>query len=375
MFGIENHIGFIIAGLILNLTLGAHNFPKVLPILNKSFWKVRDPIELFLYAKSNRLTIKTSMKLDHPFMIVKSFLSIICTLAIMNTYGQRDFSDSEITKVALLGTGNPNPSPVQSGCATAIIVNDVPYIVDFGPGLVRQAAALSPRYGGKIKGLDVKNIKRAFLTHLHSDHTTGYPDLILTPWVMGRNAPLEVYGPEGINDMTKNILKAYAEDIRYRLYGYEPANNQGWRVNSHEVMEEGEIYRDSNVVVEAFPVPHGTWPNAWGFRFTTPDKVIVVSGDTAPSEKVAEYAKGADILIHEIYCKEKYDTKSEFWRKYHARNHTSTYELAGIADKAKPKLIVLNHILFWGATDDDLLKEISQNYKGKVVVGKDLDIF
>jgi ribonuclease BN (tRNA processing enzyme) len=232
---------------------------------------------------------------------------------------QRDFSDSDTTKVIMLGTGNPNPSPFQSGCSVAIVVNDTPYIVDFGPGLIRKAAAMSPQYGGKIKGLDVKNIKHAFLTHLHSDHTTGYPDLILTPWVMGRDEPLEVYGPEGINDMTSHILKAYEEDIRYRLYGSEPANNQGWRVNSHEFTKEGVIYEDENVKVEAFPVTHGTWPNAWGFRFTTPDKIIVLSGDASPSEKIIEYASGADILIHEVYYKKAFDTKTEFWKNYHAK--------------------------------------------------------
>jgi len=96
---------------------------------------------------------------------------------------------------------------------------------------------------------------------------------------MGRDQPLEVYGPIGIKAMKDHILEAYQEDIKYRVYGREPTNNLGWRVNGHEVSEEGIIYRDSNITVEAFPVEHGSWPNAWGFRFTTPDKVIVVSGD------------------------------------------------------------------------------------------------
>lgn len=308
-------------------------------------------------------------------MKFKILFVLVLAFTFSNNYAQRDFSDSDVTKVVMLGTGNPNPSPTQSGCSVAIIVNDTPYIVDFGPGLIRQAAAMSPRYGGKIKGLDVKNIKRAFLTHLHSDHTTGYPDLILTPWVMGRNEPLVVYGPEGINEMTKNILEAYKEDIKYRIYGREPANNQGWRVNSHEFTEEGIIYKDDNIQVEAFPVPHGTWPNAWGFRFTTPDKIIVLSGDSSPSENIVEYAKGADILIHEVYSKTGYDTKDEFWKDYHAVNHTSTIELAEIASQAQPELIVLYHILYWGATDDELLNEISINYNGKVIVGKDLDVY
>jgi ribonuclease Z len=303
------------------------------------------------------------------------FVSISFILGASSLVAQRNLSNSAITKIAMLGTGNPNPNPSRSGCAIAIVVNETPYMVDFGPGLIRQAAALSPMYGGAIKGLDVKRIKRAFLTHLHSDHTSGYPDLILTPWVMGRNEPLEVYGPEGIEEMTENLLKAYDADIKYRLYGQEPANNKGWRVNSHTMMQEGIVYRDSNVVVEAFPVPHGSWPNAWGFRFTTPDKVIVISGDSAPSDKIIDYAKHADVLIHEVYSKVKYETKNEFWKAYHARNHTSTLELADIAKQSKPKLIVLYHVLAWGRTDEELLKEITDHYDGKVIVGRDLDVY
>ncbi len=306
----------------------------------------------------------------------KIFLFIIMAIISIPhfSYTQDAKIDSSFTKVVLLGTGNPNPDPKHSGCSVAIIVNNTPYIVDFGPGLIRKAASMSPRYGGNIKALDVKNIKKVFLTHLHSDHTAGYPDLILTPWVMGRDEPLEVYGPEGIEKMTKHVLEAYEDDIKYRLYGLEPANNQGWRVNAHEI-KEGIIYEDKNVKVEAFLVSHGSWPNAYGFRFTTPHKVIVISGDTTPCDNIIKYSKNADILIHEVYYKKGYDTKSDFWKKYHTKNHTSTYELGEIANKTKPGLLVLYHILFWKATPKDLLEEIGEKYKGKVFVGSDLDVF
>jgi ribonuclease BN (tRNA processing enzyme) len=299
------------------------------------------------------------------------FLAFVFALQLS---AQTDYSTSKITKVVMLGSGNPNPSPFQSGSGVAIVVNDIPYLVDFGPGIIRKAAAVTPQYGGTIKGLEAKNIKRAFLTHLHSDHTTGYPDLILTPWVMGRDEPLKVYGPEGINAMTENILEAYREDIRYRLYGLEPANNKGWRVEAHEI-EDGLIYTDENVKVEAFRVHHGSWPNAFGFRFTTPDRVIVISGDTKPCENIRKFSQGADILIHEVYCKAAWEKKNDFWRAYHADNHTSTTELGQLAAETKPGIVVLYHILFWGASDDDLLNEIKETYSGKVIVGKDLDIY
>ena len=107
------------------------------------------------------------------------------------------------TKVVLLGTGTPNADPDRSGPAVAIVVGEDSYIVDFGPGIVRQAAKAS-RKG--IEGLKPKNLKRAFLTHLHSDHTIGYPDLIFTPWVLERDEPLKVYGPKGLKEMTEHIL-------------------------------------------------------------------------------------------------------------------------------------------------------------------------
>ena len=306
---------------------------------------------------------------------ILSTLFLIFLLGSQPAAAQRDFSDSEITKLVLLGTGNPNPSPDQSGCALALVVRDTPYIIDFGPGLIRRSASMTPSYGGALEALETSNLKTAFLTHLHSDHTAGYPDLILTPWVMGREKPMEVYGPVGTGHMTEHILEAYQEDIRYRVYGDEPTNDQGWRVNWKEFDQEGEIYRDSNIVVEAFPVTHGSWPNAWGFRFTTPDKVIVVSGDCKPSPKVIEYATGADILVHEVYSQAGYQEKDEDWQAYHSVHHTSTSELGNIARAAKPGKVVLYHILFWGSSEEELLQEIRKVYKGEVFVGQDLDIF
>ena len=309
----------------------------------------------------------------------KLLILVVLIFLCINSRGfsgwlQDTYSPSEITKIVFLGTGTPNPDPQHSGNSVAIIVKNTPYIVDFGPGLIRKAAALSPRYGGKIKALDVKNIKIAFLTHLHSDHTTGYPDLILTPWVMGRDEPLEVYGPEGIQEMTENILKAYQEDIRIRLYGIEPANNFGWRVNAHEI-KEGIIYRNEDVTVEAFLVEHGSWPEAYGFKFTTPDRTIAVSGDARPSKNLIEKCKGVDILVHEVYSHEKLKERTPFWQKYHPQFHTSTLELAEIAIQVKPKLLILYHQLFWGVLDEELIKEIMTFYDGKVVSAKDLDIF
>ena len=97
------------------------------------------------------------------------------------------------TRVVLLGTGNPPADPDRSGPATAVVVNGTPYLVDFGAGVVRRAKSAVVEKG--VAALDPVKLRVVFVTHLHSDHTVGYPDLILTPWVLGRRVPLEVYGP------------------------------------------------------------------------------------------------------------------------------------------------------------------------------------
>ena len=276
------------------------------------------------------------------------------------------------TKVILLGTGTPNPDPERAGSAVAIVVNNNAYLIDFGAGIVRQAAKMTPRYGGEFPQLEAKNLKIAFLTHLHSDHTIGLPDLLLTPWVLERNVPLQIYGPTGTKHLAENIVEAYKADIEYRLNGLEPANENGWKVHVNEFENDGLIYADSLVKVEAFKVVHGSWTNAFGFRFTTPHKTIVVSGDTRPCENILKYSSGADILIHEVYSYNRWTKRNEFWKKYHAANHTSTFELGELAAKAKPGKVVLYHILFWGDSEKDLLREISSIYSGEVIMGNDL---
>lgn len=277
---------------------------------------------------------------------------------------------SDITKVVLLGTGTPNADPERCGSAVAIVVHDRPYLVDFGPGVVRRAAA-AHRLG--INGLAAHQLNRAFLTHLHSDHTAGYPDLILTPWVLGREERLAVYGPAGTQAMTNHILKAYEQDIRERLEGLEPANHIGYQVEVHEIAA-GIVYRDSYVSVEALPVQHGSW-QAFGYKFATPDRTIVISGDTRPVEIMAEKAAGCDILIHEVYSTAGFATRPPEWQRYHSNVHTSSQELANIAARAKPKLLVLYHQLFWGVSEAALVGEIGASYEGAVISGKDLDIF
>lgn len=274
---------------------------------------------------------------------------------------------SSKTQIVMLGTGTPGWDPDRSGPATAIVVNDTPYLIDFGAGVVRRAGAA---YNKGVKGLLPPNIRVAFLTHMHADHTVGYPDLIFQPAqsrYVGRKVPLEVYGPEGLADMTEHTLKAFRRN----------PNDERFRVNAHEI-KPGTIYKDENVTVKAFHVNHGD-VEAFGYRFETPDRTIVISGDTRPTQSIIDNCNGCDVLIHEAYSMATHNVATPENQANRKRLHTSSQELAEIAGKAKPGLLILYHRSNIGGKgpnpEDVLLKEVKKLYKGKVVTGHDLDIF
>jgi ribonuclease BN (tRNA processing enzyme) len=269
-------------------------------------------------------------------------------------------------QVVFLGTGTPAPDPETQGPANMVVVDGKPYIVDAGTGVVRQTQA-AYRVGISIRPaqLDI-----AFITHLHSDHTLGLADLILTPWVMRRTAPLELYGPEGTKAMAEDLLHAYRQDIHIRLTGGEAANSTGYKVNAHDI-QPGVIYQDDKVKVTAFQVKHGTWPEALGYRFDAEGKSIVFSGDTRPTESVVQACHGCDVLVHEAYVGDSKDA----WMVYMRKFHTSASELGEIAARAKPKLLVVTHEGYVdGTSEADMLADIRKSFKGAVKIAHDLDV-
>jgi ribonuclease BN (tRNA processing enzyme) len=283
------------------------------------------------------------------------------------------------TRIVMLGTGTPRPDPNRSGPATAIIVNDTPYLIDFGPGVVRRAAAAFEK-GITALGYGGTNIKTAFLTHMHSDHTAGYPDLIFSPWVMGRHDPLAVYGPKGIQAMTEHVLKAWEVDIDGRTNGLNKHNDTGWKVVAHEIVP-GVVYKDRNVTATAFSVRHEEMVDSFGFRFETPDRTIVISGDTTPTQSLVDHSRGCDVLIHEAYSMMAHRNGTRPSPEFRRRHHTSSVELAEIANTVKPRLLVTYHRSHVGEAppksdqEDVLVAEIRQSYSGKVVAAHDLDVF
>ena len=296
----------------------------------------------------------------------------VLRIAFLLSIAASTVANAQQTRVVVLGTGTPNADPDRSGPAIAIVTGSHAYLVDAGPGIVRRAAAAA-REG--VAALQMPKLDIVFLTHLHTDHTLGLPDLMLSPWVLDRTAPLRVFGPPGTRAMVAFLDSAYAEDINIRLTGGEPTNKTGWKTVVHEFTDNGVVYRDSNVTVRAFRVEHGSWDYSFGYRFETRDRVIVVSGDTRPTDAVARACDGCDVLVHEVYDAETFKKRPPAWQAYHAKYHTSTYELGALATRARPKLLLLVHQLFWGGTDADLVHQVATRFSGRVVSAHDLGIY
>ena len=274
------------------------------------------------------------------------------------------------TQVVLLGTGTPAADPDRFGPVTALIVNDTAYLVDAGAGIVRRAAAAAR--DRSLKALQAANLRTVFLTHLHSDHTVGLPDLMLSPWTLGRRVPLEAYGPAGTSALTQHLVEAYRVDIETRT---NPDGNQrdfpkGATVNAHEV-RPGIVYKDANVTVTAFATKHAM--ESYGYRFDAPDRSIVISGDTSPTQATIDACHGCDVLVHEVSSLAWLAKRPPAFQAFAAKYHTTTAQLADLATRARPRLLILSHVQ--AAAPEEAFKEMLERYNGHVVVGRDLDVY
>jgi ribonuclease BN (tRNA processing enzyme) len=272
-----------------------------------------------------------------------------------------------------LGTGAPNPDPERFGPATAVVVDGVAYIFDAGAGVTRRANAAAQRHA--IPGLAPAQLAHLFITHLHSDHTLGYPDLWMTGWIMGRVAPLEVYGPPGIAAMTEHLREAWAEDLAIRIHGLEHEDEAKSHVTVHEI-EAGVVFTDERVKVTAIPVHHGTWAHAFAYRIDGPDRSIVITGDYAPpTDTIAAACNGCDVLVSEAYSASGRTKEKPDWQAYLAAFHTSTLELGALATAAKAKRVILTHWVNPKAVPaKTMLDEIHTKYAGPVTIANDLDL-
>jgi len=275
---------------------------------------------------------------------------------------------AESTVVVMLGTGTPRPLPDVWGPATAVVVGGRVFLVDAGVGVERRLVAA---------GLPADGVTAAFITHLHSDHVLGLADLIFTSWVMGRSRPFPVYGPHGLARMTQHLYAAFSEDIRIRTEGLEHEARDGYRIDVREI-RPSVVYDSGGVRVTAFPVKHGEWREAYGYRFDGPGRSIVLSGDTRPSEELVRMATGVDLLIHEVQPSDSTqhpgNRSAAEWARYVRAYHTTAVQLGELAARARPKLLVVYHN-GRRATADRILADIRRSYSGPVVIAADLQRF
>jgi ribonuclease Z len=274
-------------------------------------------------------------------------------------------ANSSVIEVTLLGTGTPQPLTERFGPSILVQAGRETLLFDAGRGCLQRLRQLKLEYD-KLNAL--------FLTHLHSDHIVGLPDLWLTGWLITKRAiPLKVFGPTGTNKMVEYLQKAFAYDINIRMED-DKAPEEGGKLSVTEI-KQGLIYEKNGVKVIAFEVDHGVIKPAFGYRVEYNGHSVVLSGDTKYSENLIRFAKGTDLLVHEVMMAP--DTLSKSDPKYNiTQHHTTPKQAAQIFNEVKPKLAAFSHIVkLYGRTEDEIMKRAKADYAGPLIMGEDLMSF
>jgi ribonuclease Z len=277
--------------------------------------------------------------------------------------------------VTLLGTGTPIPSNDRFGPSTLVEAGDQKLLIDAGRGAAIRLTQL---------GVPLGRIDALLLTHYHSDHTSGIPDVWLTGWLEShfgtRRSPFRVFGPTGAKELMSNLQRAYAADINIRIAD-EKLPADGIAVAVEEFAADGPIYDRNGLRVIAFQVDHGELIKpAYGYRIEYGGRAVVVSGDTRLSENLVRYAKGVDLLIHEVAIARS-ELMAEAYIQRIMAHHTTPREAGNIFARARPKLAAYTHLVFLAsrevcaATTADLLAETRHSYEGPLEIGEDLMSF
>lgn len=274
-------------------------------------------------------------------------------------------SEGQEIRVTLLGTGCPPPVMNRFGPSTLVEAGNQRLLFDAGRGALQRLTALNVRW---------QDVQGVFLTHLHSDHVVGFPDLWLTGWLIvpGRDVPLRVWGPAGTTRMMSHLEQAYDEDIRIRLT-HERVSRDGVVLRVQDI-REGVVFNEGGVKVTAFEVDHAPVKPAFGYRVEYAGRVVVLSGDTRASSNLVRYAQHADLLIHEVFAPDTLQRAGvEPDRAARIVDYHATPQQAGeVFARAKPKLAVYSHICMPTAADQDLVASTRSIYDGPLEVGEDL---
>ena len=271
---------------------------------------------------------------------------------------------NDSTRVVLLGSGVPTPNPKRMGDCVAVVTRGQPLLFDCGRGAVTQLVSA---------GIDPAQVEQVFLTHHHLDHTIGLPDLLFGSWIVGRNTAVNVYGPPGTSHFVRSIFEVFKLDFEARS-----CKRKSRLEAIPKEIDEGLVWEVPGFRVSAVRVKHIA--NSFAYRIDTEDRSIVFSGDTQPCPALVEFAKGADVLIHEVFFSPEHEEQGAPYGRHagfvthdwaNHLHHTKPHEVGKIATEAGVKKLVLSHL--WSNRDGDKLKEIvAKDFSGEIVVGEDL---
>lgn len=275
------------------------------------------------------------------------------------------------TRIVFLGTkGGPRVGIGASNPANLVVVNDTPYLIDCGMGVSRQLVAA---------GVPIPSVKYIFISHHHSDHNLEYGNVVYNAWSVGLSTPIHAFGPKGLEAMTRTYWELNKFDVETRIADEGRPDPRPLLIARD--IDDGVILRTSDVTVTAFRTPHPPIVDNFAYKFETPDGTIVFSSDTAYNPKLAEFAKGADVLVHECLYVPAVDRlvlkikNGATLKKHLMDSHTSTEDVGKIAAAAGVKTLVLSHLVPGddpALTDDDWTRDVKTNYSGRIVVAKDL---
>jgi ribonuclease BN (tRNA processing enzyme) len=276
------------------------------------------------------------------------------------------------TRLILLGTGGgPRPRKNSSAPAQVIVVDETAYVIDCGDGVARQLV---------FAGIPLAHLRHIFITHQHSDHNADYGNLILLAWTAGLKTRVDTWGPPPLERMTQLFFEMNSYDIKTRIAD-EGRPELVPLVHAHDLRRAGSVMQDDRVRVTAALVEHPLVEPAFAYRFDAPDRSIVISGDTAPTESLVELARGADILVHEAMYLPAVDRlvarlpHATSLKKHLLASHTSAEDAGRVAQAAGVKLLVLSHFIPADdptITDQMWIDAARVHFRGPIVVGKDL---
>jgi ribonuclease Z len=289
----------------------------------------------------------------------------VVAVVLLNVWLLPVTAQAQDIKVTLLGTGCPPPVMNRFGPSTLVEAGGQKFLFDAGRGALQRLTQIGVRW---------QDVHGVFLTHLHSDHVVGFPDLWLTGWLVrpGRDVPLAVWGPRGTRKMMSHLEQAYEYDIRIRLYD-DRASPDGVVLLAEDV-SEGVVYDKGGVKITAFDVDHKPIKPAFGYRIDHAGRSVVLSGDTRFSENLIKFAAGVDLLVHEVVAPETLRRAGAPAERARAViDHHVTPEQAGqVFSRVKPRLAVYSHIVLPNATEQDLVPATRTTYAGPLEVGEDL---